>query len=51
MTANPDFDDPMQLWPQADLGVLRNNRREPPDLPTGRQDRRHQRGGMDRSDR
>jgi hypothetical protein len=33
MTANPDFDDPIQLWPQADLGVLRNNRREPPVLP------------------
>jgi len=33
MAANPDFDDPITLWPQPDLGVLRNNRREPPVFP------------------
>ena len=33
MAAHPDFDDPIHLWPHPDLGVLRNNRREPPVFP------------------
>jgi hypothetical protein len=33
MAANPDFDDPIHLWPQPDLGVLRINRRELPVFP------------------
>jgi hypothetical protein len=31
--ANPADDDPVELWPQPDMGVLRLNRREPPALP------------------
>ena len=34
MAANPDFDDPIHLWPHPDLGVLRDNRRKPPTFPT-----------------
>jgi Protein of unknown function (DUF3987) len=33
MAVHPDFDDPIHLWPLPDMGVLRNNRREPPAFP------------------
>src|SRR5690349_17169170 len=31
--AQPEFDDPITLWPQPDMGVLRHNRRAPPPFP------------------
>src|SRR6478672_408743 len=33
MVSQPDFDDPVQLWPQPDMSVLRHGRREPPVFP------------------
>src|SRR5690242_19815029 len=33
MAVHPDFEDPINLWPVPDLGVLRNNRRQPPSFP------------------
>jgi Protein of unknown function (DUF3987) len=33
MTVHPDFDDPIQLWPVPDMGVLQQGRREPPIFP------------------
>jgi hypothetical protein len=33
MASQPDFDDPVKLWPAPDMGVLRHNRRAPPVFP------------------